>query len=281
MSVSNVLTITPLVYPTCGVNPVNSFRQNNFVYYKLSGQSVYNIRVCQGFRLDKLYYIIVGKGGLGGAKNNSDTPFYGSCGGGGGGGLVFPVDSRITPPINISACLSCQVFADPTYNGQSNFIQYVDSSNNNIRIECRAGFNGIIGNRGPSDAPSGQPGVAGGNGGNGGQPGGGGIVLPAGTFGSAGANGGLGGLGVPLAGNPTTSGIPGSTGQRGVSQPSSTSVNGVSVVFADNSSGQVGKPGAGGDNRSNVYDPALGNGTGGETGYVLLYYDSTKVEILK
>ena len=278
-SASNVLQIGPIgnsPIPANGVNPVITTPQApptaNFVYYKFIINGQYSVAVAPGFTLNKLYYTIVGNGGLGGAKSNSNQPSQGSCGGGGGGGLVFPLNafSTATPPINISGVRNFSVFVGSRT--QSNEIYYQDISNNNIFIQALPGTNGFRGNTGPP--PTSGAGATGGNGGAGGMN----QVMSANTFASSGGFGGIGG-----AGNPPSSGSPaiiGPPGSRGSSQPSGST--GLRVTFADNNTAEIGTqglgaPGAGGDNSSNPRDGSLGSGQGGELGFVLLYYNVNDV----
>jgi len=274
MSISNVLAVSngsQTITPSSGVNPVNGLNTTNFVYYILNSGTYY-VNVIPGFILNKLYYTIVGNGGLGGAKNNLDTPQYGSCGGGGGGGIVIPLnalDTIATPPINISNSTNFTVSINPS--ASSNVINYVDINSNNIIIQSNRGSSGSPGLRGPPPYP--QPGATGGAGGNGGQQSG----LIAHTFGSSGGFGGLGARGIPPPGAPSNSGQIGATGARGISQPSSSTSNGVSVAFADNTRAVIGIPGAGGNNSSDPNNGSLGNGQGGQPGYVMLYYNVNDV----
>jgi hypothetical protein len=277
MSISNVLAVSngsQATPPSSGVNPVNNVLTTNFVYYILN-TGTYYVNVIPGFTLNKLYYTIVGNGGLGGAKNNLDTPQYGSCGGGGGGGIVIPLnalDTVTTPPINISNSTNFTVNINPS--AQTNTINYVDSSSNNIIIQSNRGSSGSPGLRGPPPYP--QPGANGGGGGNGGQPTG----MIANTFGSSGGFGGLGAPGIPPPGAPSNSGQIGATGSRGMSQPSGSTSNGVTVLFADNTMAVIGIPGQGGNNSSNRNDPNLGSGQGGQPGFAMLYYNVNDVVIL-
>jgi hypothetical protein len=282
MSISNVLSFSTggSASPSSGVNPVNGQNNSlttNFVYYRLINNGTYYIRVAPGFTLNKLYYTIVGTGGLGGVKNNLDMPQYGSCGGGGGGGLVFPLralDTVATPPINISNSTNFTVNINS--GAQSNVISYVDSSSNNITIQSNRGLTGATGLRGPP--PAGTLGATGGAGGSGGTPQSG---MISNTFGSSGGYGGMGAIGLPPSGAPSgTPGQMGLTGSRGMSQPSSSTSNGVTVFFADNTMAVIGIPGAGGNNSSDPNNGSLGNGQGGQPGFALLYYNVNDVVVL-
>jgi len=274
---SNVLLIGPIGFsplPSSGNNPVSdvdSPSTPNFVYYKFVNNGQYSVSVAKDYALDKLYYTIVGNGGLGGEKNNFNTPQQGSSGGGGGGGLVFPLNalSLATPPINISAVTNFRVNIQSS--NQPNIISYQDSSGINISIEINSGSNGLRGNTGPttSGAPPTTSGAPGGNGGNGGRQQNGMIQN---TFASSGGYGGLGGAVSSTGLSPI-----GPSGIRGTSIPSGSTSNGVFVTFADNNTATIGKPGAGGDNSMNTGNSHLGRGQGGEPGFVLLYYNVNDV----
>lgn len=280
MSVSNALVFSqPGPAPSTGTNPISGVSATptaNFVYYKLVNNGTYYIKLASNLKLNKLYYAMVGCGGLGGQKCNSNTPTYGSCGGGGGGGVVIPIDAlnyKANPPIDISniTSLSATLYAKPGDVGTSN-INYLDSSSNNITISAPCGKNGYTGNVGPTGGP-GAPGAAGGNGGAGGTQYG-----ISGPFGSAGGGGGYGAEGQP---NPIVLGPPGKPGPS-VSPGTSTgtSEGSVQIFFADSTSTYTGKSGAGGNNSSDPKNSALGNGSGAAPGYILLYYNVNDVVIL-
>jgi len=280
-STSNVLQIGPIdssPIPSSGVNPVSLIESPstpNFVYYKFVINARYTVAVAQGFTLDKLYYTIVGNGGLGGAKNNTNQPSQGSCGGGGGGGLVFPLNAlaTATPPINISGVRDFTVDITGT-TAQLNVISYQDINGDYISIQALRGNQGVNGIKGP---PSTQPGVPGATGGAGGAGGMNQSGMIANTFASSGGFGGIGGAGVPPPGAPSSAAIIGPSGSRGNSQPSGSTSDGVTVTFADNTRALIGKPGAGGNNSSDPNNANLGNGLAGEPGFVLLYYNSLDV----
>lgn len=279
-SASNVLQIGPIgssPVPANGVNPVSGIESDatkNFVYYKFVNNAEYTVALAKGFTLDKLYYTIVGNGGLGGAKNNTNQPSQGSCGGGGGGGLVFPLAalSSATPPINISGVMNFKV--NISSSSQLNVISYQDINGDNISIQALRGNQGLNGIAGP---PSQQPGVPGATGGAGGAGGMNQSGMIANTFASSGGFGGIGGAGVPPPGAPSSAAIIGLSGSRGSSLPSGSTSNGVVVAFADNTTATIGKPGVGGNNSSNPSNATLGSGQGGEPGFVLLYYNSLDV----
>ena len=277
-SASNVLQIGPIgssPVPANGVNPVSGIESEttkNFVYYKFVNNARYSVAVAEGFTLDKLYYTIVGNGGLGGAKNNNPQPSQGSCGGGGGGGLVYPLDAsaNATPPINISGVRNFTV--EIYSSSQINVINYQDMNGFNISIQANRGNQGLNGITGTTTP--GLPGATGGAGGAGGlnQSG-----MIANTFASSGGFGGIGGAGVPPPGAPSSAAIIGPSGLRGNSLPSDSTSEGVVVAFADNTTATIGKPGAGGNNSSNPSNATLGSGQGGQPGFVLLYYNSLDV----
>jgi hypothetical protein len=281
-SASNVLQITPTgssPVPANGVNPVSGIETSStstFVYYKFVNNARYTVAVAQGFTLDKLYYTIVGNGGLGGAKNNNAQPSQGSCGGGGGGGLVFPLNAlaTATPPINISGVRNFTVEINSS--SQINVINYQDMNGFNISIQANRGNQGLNGITGTTTP--GLPGATGGAGGNGGMNQ---ASMISNTFASSGGFGGIGGAGVPPSGAPSSAAIIGPSGSRGSSLPSGSTSNGVTVTFADNSRADIGKPGVGGDNSSNPNNSTLGSGQGGEPGFVLLYYNYLDVKDLR